>query len=110
MIVVRLGQKGQESFARTTEIMRAIKYIMDKAIVLNMPLSINLSYGTNNGSHDGNSLFETYIDDMAARWKTVISVAAGNEGFAGHHYLGQAVEGGNITVPSLPGVSLTNFF
>jgi len=51
-----------------------------------MPVAINISFGTNNGSHDGDSLFETYIDSMAERWKTVIAVATGNEGSAGHHF------------------------
>jgi len=110
LIVVRLGQKGQESFARTTEIMRAIKYIISRATELNMPVSINLSYGTNNGSHDGNSLFETYINDMAARWKTVISVATGNEGFAGHHYFGQAVANGTITVEFITVGNYSDFY
>lgn len=86
LIVVKLGHTGNESFARTTEIMRAVKYLSDKAIVLNMPLSINLSYGTNNGSHTGDSLFERYLNSMCERWKTVMSVATGNEGSAAHHY------------------------
>jgi Subtilisin-like serine proteases len=86
IIVVKLGSRGSENFARTTEIMRAIKYILDKAENLDMPVSINLSYGTNNGSHLGNSLFEEYIDAVAEKWKTVISVATGNEGSAGHHF------------------------
>ncbi len=95
LIVVKLGQRA---FARTTEVMRAIKYISDKAQALNMPVSINLSYGTNNGSHDGNSLFETYIDDMTQKWKTVISVATGNEGSAGHHYSNTIEQGQELTV------------
>lgn len=66
--------------------MRAIKYILDKAVMFNMPVAINISYGTNNGSHDGSSLFETYIDSMSEQWKTSIAVATGNEGAAGHHY------------------------
>jgi len=86
LIVVKLGHAGNESFARTTEIMRAVKYLSDKAIMLNMPLSINLSYGTNNGSHTGDSLFERYLNSMCERWKTVMSVATGNEGAASHHY------------------------
>ena len=76
LIVVKLGQKGAESFARTTEIMRAIKYVIDKAEKLNMPLVINLSFGTNNGAHSGDSLFETYIDSMSEKWKTNIIVAS----------------------------------
>ncbi len=86
LIVVKLGETGRESFARNTEIMRAIKYVLDKAIELNMPIAINLSFGTNNGSHSGDSLFETYIDDMANIWKCSICVASGNEGSAGKHY------------------------
>jgi len=88
LIVVRLGEKGRESFARTTEIMRALKYIIDKAVVLNMPVAINLSFGTNDGSHAGDSLFETYINAVAQRWRCVIVVATGNEGSAGHHFGG----------------------
>ena len=86
IIVVKLGHRGNVNFARSTEVMRAIKYILDKAVSLNMPVSINLSYGTNNGAHDGSSLFETYLDSMSQQWKTSISVATGNEGSAGHHY------------------------
>ncbi|MDR0999481.1 MAG: S8 family serine peptidase [Clostridiales bacterium] len=89
IIGVRLGRNGERSFVRNTELMRAIKYIIDKSQKLNMPVSINISYGANNGSHDGQSLFETYIDDMCAKWKTSIVVAAGNEGTGGHHYQGQ---------------------
>lgn len=86
LIIVKLGHSANENFTRSTEVMRAIKYIIEKATELNMPVSINLSYGTNNGSHDGTSLFETFIDTMADQWKTVISVATGNEGAAGHHF------------------------
>lgn len=110
LIVVRLGSRGAESFARSTEIMRGIKYIIEKATELNMPLSINLSYGTNDGSHDGNSLFETYIDSMAERWKTVFSVATGNEGFAGHHYYGRLSQGETVTVEFVTASNLQNMY
>ncbi len=86
LIVVKLGNLGSQNFARTTEVMRAFKYIVARAVDLSMPVSINLSYGTNDGSHDGNSLFETYIDDISEQWRTVINIATGNEGAAGHHF------------------------
>ncbi len=95
LIVVKLGNR---SFARTTEVMRAIKYIFDKAQELNMPVSVNLSFGTNNGSHDGQSLFETYIDSMSEEWKSVICVATGNEGSAAHHYSDKIAQGQTINV------------
>lgn len=89
LIVVKLGERGRESFARTTEIMRGVKYIIDKAIMLNMPVSINLSYGTNDGAHNGNSLFEAYLNDMCNIYKCNISVASGNEGDTAHHYFAE---------------------
>lgn len=89
LIVVKLGYRGYESFARTTEIMRAIKYIIDKAEYLGMPVVINISFGTNDGPHDGKSLFSSYIDAMAGSWKTVIVAATGNEGATGHHFAGE---------------------
>ena len=79
--------------------MRAIKYVIDKATALNLPLSINLSYGTNNGSHNGNTLFEQYINDAADEWKCVISVATGNEGDAGHHFSAVISEGETLNIP-----------
>lgn len=83
-IVVKLGKKGS-SFALTTEIMEAIDYTVRKSITLNMPIAINLSFGNNDGPHDGNSLFENYIADIKGIWKNVVVVAAGNEGDARHH-------------------------
>ncbi len=86
LIIVKLGNRGEPSFARTTEIMRAIKYSIEKAYAMSMPISINISYGTNNGSHDGSSLFETFIDDISQEWKCVVVVATGNEASEGHHF------------------------
>ncbi len=98
LAVVKLGDIDDRLTTRSTQIMRGIKYLYDKAEQLNMPLSINLSYGTNFGAHDGNSLFESYINDMAERGRSVISVATGNEGSAGHHFSGRVIEDGQVTV------------
>ena len=68
--------------------MRGISYIINRAILLEKPVVINISYGTNDGSHDGNSLFEEYINEMAASYKVSIIVASGNEGNKGHHFRG----------------------
>ena len=99
LIVAKLGEQGRGGSARTTDIMRALKYITDKAGQLNMPVAINLSFGTNNGSHGGSSLFEAYIDSVAGRGKTVIVAATGNEGFAGHHFGGQLSQGQTLDAP-----------
>lgn len=91
-IIVKLGKKGKESFPTTTELMRAIKYVIEKAERLKKPVAINISIGNNNGSHDGKSLFETYIDDLANRWKSVIVIGAGNEGATSKHTSGVVKE------------------
>ena len=66
--------------SRTTDIMRAVKFILDQAEARGMPCVINLSYGTNCGSHQGQTLFESYIDQSAQRGRSVVVCAAGNEG------------------------------
>lgn len=117
LVIVKLDNLHGLLFSQTTDIMRGIKYVSDKAQQMDMPLSINLSYGTNDGSHDGLSLFETYIDEMSVKWKTVISVASGNEGAASHHYFGKAEQNQTIHVeffiapdlPTFPMVLWKNF-
>ena len=56
LIVVKLGSPRKESFPRTTELMRALDYVVKKALELEAPVSINLSFGNTYGSHDGTSL------------------------------------------------------
>lgn len=112
LIIVKLGYRGFESFVRTTEVMRALKYILDKAEELGMPVAINISFGTNDGSHDGSSLFETYVNVVTGIWKNVIVAATGNEGAAGHHFRGkidsfQTVDVGFVVAEGLNSLYLT---
>ncbi|MGL6107123.1 bifunctional germination protease/germinant receptor pseudoprotease CspBA [Romboutsia sp.] len=85
LIVVRVGSRQTDIFSKSTEFMRAIKFILDKSLELKMPVAINLSYGSNEGSHRGESLFEQYIDDMCLFWKNNIVVASGNNADKGGH-------------------------
>ena len=78
--------------ARTTDVMRAVKFLLDQAERLEMPCVVNLSYGTNCGSHQGQTLFESYIDQSAQRGRSVIVCAAGNEGSGAHHFRGRLRE------------------
>lgn len=88
LIVVKLGLPREESFPRTTEIMRGVTYALRKAQQLNMPLVINLSFGNSYGSHDGSSLLERFLDNAAEIGRTVICVGSGNEGAARGHFAG----------------------
>lgn len=85
LIIVKLANSDGYGFSKTTSLMRGIQFAIQTATSLGRPLAINMSLGTNDGGHDGFSLFETYIDDMANRWLTSIIVAAGNQGNARFH-------------------------
>ncbi len=82
--------------ARTTDIMRAVKFLLDQAEERGMPCVVNISYGTNWGSHQGQTLFESYIDQSAQRGRSVVVCAAGNEGSGAHHFRGKLIEGGTV--------------
>ena len=85
LIVVKLARPEPDSFPRTTELMEAVDYVISKARELGMPVAVNLSFGNTYGSHDGTSLIETYLNDMANYWKTSIVAGTGNEGMAAGH-------------------------
>ncbi len=85
LIVVRLGQSRTDSFPRTTELMQAVNYVIEKAVKIGRPVAVNLSFGNTYGSHAGNSLVETYLDDMSNYWKSVFVIGTGNEGSAAGH-------------------------
>ncbi len=93
LIVVKLGVPAADSFPRTTEMMRAIDYVVNRAIFYQKPLAVNLSFGNTYGSHDGTSLLETYINMMAGQGKTTIVAGTGNEGSTRGHTAGFLTEG-----------------
>lgn len=81
------GTRGK--WVLSSQIMRGIKFLLDKSRELNMPLIINMSLSTNNGAHNGSSLLEQYIRTIANLERITIVVAAGNEGDASHHVGGE---------------------
>ncbi len=110
LLIIKLNGTQTPGFARSTEIMRGVKFCVDIAQSLEMPISINISYGTSDGAHDGNSLFETYLNSAAQRWKNVICVAAGNEGSSAHHYYGYIAQGENLNIDFSIGENINKLF
>ena len=88
LLIVKLGAATAEGFPRTTELMRALTYAVNRGIFYGRPISVNLSFGNTYGAHDGTSLLERFIDNVAEIGRTVISVGSGNEGAAGGHVAG----------------------
>lgn len=85
LLIVKLGTPGPDSFPRTTELMRALTYAVKKALELQMPLAVNLSFGNTYGAHNGTSLLERFIDNVSEIGRNVICVGSGNEGASGGH-------------------------
>lgn len=92
LLIVKLGMPMEGGFPKTTEIMRAVTYVVRKGIQLGKPVVINLSFGNSYGSHNGSSLIERFLDNAAEIGTTAICVGAGNEGDSGGHYAGFAKE------------------
>lgn len=82
------GEKNLKS-ALSTQLMRGLKFLIDRSNEINKPLVVNISLSTNDGSHNGSSLLEKYIQTFTQLQKAVIVVAAGNEGNTGHHVGGK---------------------
>lgn len=89
LLIVKLGTPRENSFPRTTEMMRAVTYVVRKAQSLKRSVAINLSFGNTYGAHDGSSLLERFLDNAAEIGRTVICVGSGNEGAAAGHREGR---------------------
>ena len=93
LLIVKLGTPGENSFPKTTELMKAVDYCIRAAEYLNRPVAINLSFGNNYGSHSGTSLIETFLNDMAGRHQCNIIVGTGNEGAKSAHFMSRIKSG-----------------
>lgn len=87
--MVKITGENSLRAALSTQLMRGLKFLMDKSNEINKPLVVNISLSTNDGSHNGSSLLEKYIQTFTQLQKAVIVVAAGNEGNSAHHVGGK---------------------
>ena len=88
LLIVKLANL-QNGFPRTTELMRGVTWALQKAQQMQMPLSINISFGNSYGPHDGSSLLSRFLDNAAESGRTVICVGSGNEGASSGHASGR---------------------
>lgn len=82
---IMMVKSGRGLFTLSTNLMKGIKFLIDKSIEINKPLVINISMSTNDGAHNGTSLLEQYISTISSLDRVTIVIAAGNEGDAAHH-------------------------
>lgn len=75
-------QRRRSTFSDSSGIIDAVEYLLDVARERDMPISINISLGTNGGAHDGSSGVSRWLDALLAEPGRSICVAAGNAGQA----------------------------
>ncbi|MDF2800453.1 MAG: hypothetical protein K0S61_356 [Anaerocolumna sp.] len=75
------------------DLMNGIKYLFEKAKSVDKPLSLFISLGTSQGGHDERGSLSSYLSYLAVQKNVCVSIAAGNEGNSGHHYMGSVLKG-----------------
>lgn len=85
---IAMVKVARSQFGLSTQIMRGLKFLINKSKELKLPLVVNMSLSTNDGAHNGSSLLERYISIVSALERVTIVIAAGNEGEAAHHTSG----------------------
>jgi subtilisin family serine protease len=68
------------TFSDSSRITHAVEYLLEVAKREGLPISINISLGTNGGAHDGSSGVSRWLDALLATPGRAVTVAAGNAG------------------------------
>lgn len=89
----RYAWDGDPDLNRTAAVLDAVAYIFARAG--DRPAVVNLSLGTNGGSHDGTSVVERTMDIFLKVPGRAIVVAAGNAGAAALHAAGTIAPDGD---------------
>lgn len=71
-----------------TDIFTGIRYLLQLADSMHVPLVILLALGTNNGGHAGNSNLSNYLHGLSELYSLAVVIAAGEEGNRALHYQG----------------------
>ena len=85
LIVVKLKNETASVYTDYANLMMAVDFAVRFANSRSLPLSINISYGSNDGSHTGSSLLELFMEQVSLYGKNVICAATGNEGLSRRH-------------------------
>jgi subtilisin family serine protease len=92
------------------DLIMGINYLVQLAERVNRPMSIIIGIGTSQGAHDERGALSRYISTLASRDGICISIAGGNEGNTGHHYLGTVMDGQDLVElqvgPNVSGFSM----
>lgn len=70
----------RKSFYDSSCVVHALEYLTDIAVERGLPISINISLGTNGHAHDGSDAASRWIDNELLLPGRAVTVAAGNAG------------------------------
>ena len=98
LLVVKLGTPLTDNFPRTTQLMKALDFVVRQAEEMGLPVAVNMSFGNTYGSHDGKSLLETFMNDISNYGRSVLVVGTGNEGAGAGHTGGELIMGQETNV------------
>lgn len=82
-VLISLPQEDEDrrlSFYDSSRLADAVDYLLSLGNRMNLPVSINISLGTNGHSHDGSAAVTRWIDAALATPGRAVTVAAGNSG------------------------------
>ncbi|MCI5994728.1 MAG: S8 family peptidase [Blautia sp.] len=79
-----------------TDIMMAMRYLLEVSYELQKPIVICLGLGSTQGSHTGDSPLAQILTYYSGFTGCYITVAAGNEAGMGHHFYGKIDEPGGM--------------
>lgn len=98
LLVVRLQNDASSVFTDYANLMLAADFAVETGDRLSMPLAVNISYGSNDGAHNGSSLVERFLSESIFYGKNVIVAATGNEGLTRRHSRISVAPGGQEDV------------
>lgn len=85
----------QAQVFQENDIMLGVSFAVRTARKMGMPVSVCLGLGSSQGAHIGDSELSRYLDYINEDSQVSVSVAAGNEGAAQHHYTAELNGGKN---------------
>ena len=74
------------------DIMMGMDFAIRTANDRNLPLSVCIGIGSSQGAHIGKNPLSNYVDYISQFSLNSVSIAAGNEGAARHHYAGRLTD------------------
>ncbi len=91
----------EASCYQETDIILAIRYLLQSAQKLKRPIVICLGLGTNQGGHDSRGVLSNIISGYSEYAGVAIITSAGNELNLGHHYLGEITRNNTESIVEL---------